>query len=92
MGILQAPDGMDAANNTIQNTDDWLLHPQFKIWPPKCRRAILWTLEQVILFHTQQIRTLTLQDFMDFLHRSRWKMTHTKKGRDRVGNYLSVLD
>jgi hypothetical protein len=37
--------------------DDWLLHPQFRIWPPKRRRAILWTLAQTILFRTQQQRT-----------------------------------
>jgi hypothetical protein len=72
--------------------DDWLLHPQFQIWPPKRRRAILWTLAQVILFRTQQTRTLTLRDFMELLQRSRWKLTRSKKGRESVGNYLSVLD
>ena len=50
--------------------DDWLLHPQFQTWPPTRYRAILWTLAQVILFRTQQTRTLTLQDFMDYLQRS----------------------
>jgi hypothetical protein len=72
--------------------DDWLLHPQFQIRPPKCRRAILWTLAQVILFRTQQARTLTLQHFLDFLQRSRWKLTCSKNGTDSVGNYLSVMD
>jgi hypothetical protein len=72
--------------------DDWLLQPQFQIWPPKRRRAIIWTLAQVIMFRTQQARTLTLQDFMDFLQRSRWKLIRTIKGRDSVGNYLSVMD
>jgi hypothetical protein len=60
--------------------DEWLLHPQFHIWPPKRRRAILWTLAQVILFRTQQTRTLKLQDFMDFPQRSRWKPTRSKRG------------
>jgi len=29
---------------------------------------------------------------MDFLQGSRRKLTRSKKGRDRVGNYLSVMD
>ena len=72
--------------------DDWLIHPQFRIRTPKCRGAILWMLAQVILFRTQQERTLTLQDFLDFLQRSRWKLYQSKKGRNGVGNYLSVMD
>jgi len=28
--------------------DDWIIHPQFHIWPPKRRRAILWTLTNVV--------------------------------------------
>jgi hypothetical protein len=36
--------------------------------------------------------TLTLQDFMDFLQRSRWKLTRSKNGRESVRNYLSVMD
>jgi len=73
-------------------SDDWLLHPQFQTRPSTCHRAILRTLAQVILFRTQQTRTLTVQDFMDFLQRSRWKLTCSKKGRDSVGNYFSVMD
>lgn len=72
--------------------DDWLLHAQFQIWPPKRRRAILWTLPQVILFRTQKTRTLTLQELMDFMQRSRWKLTRSKKARDSVGNSLSVMN
>ena len=32
------------------------------------------------------------REFMDFLQRSRWKLARSKKGRDSVGNYLSVVD
>ena len=60
--------------------NDWFLHPQFRTRPATRHRAILWTLEQVILFRTQQTRTLILQDFMDFLQRSRWKFNCSKKG------------
>lgn len=70
----------------------WLVHPQFQIWPPKRQRAILWTLANVVLFRTQQQWNLTLQDYTDFLHRSKCKVMCRKKGRDSVGNYLTVMD
>jgi hypothetical protein len=72
--------------------DEWLMHPQFTMWPPKRRRAILWIMANVIHFRTQQRWHLTLQDFMDFMLRSRWKLTQTKRGRESVGNYLKVMD
>lgn len=34
--------------------EDWLLHPQLKIWPLKRRRAIVWILAQMVLFRSQQ--------------------------------------
>jgi hypothetical protein len=61
--------------------DDWLLHPPIPEMAPKRRRAILWTLAQTILFRTLQLRTLTRQDFQDFLRRSRWKLTRLRQGR-----------
>ena len=72
--------------------DEWVLHPHFKIWPPKRHRAILWVLANVIIFRIQQQTTLNLHDFMDFLLRSRWKLMCHKNGRDLVGNYLTVID
>ena len=49
-------------------------------------------MEHVVNKHIKNKRTLTLRDFMEFLQRSRWKLTRSKKGRDSVGNYLSVMD
>ena len=72
--------------------NDWLVHPQFQIWPPKRQRAILWTLANVVLFRTQQQWNLTLQDYTDFLQRSKWEVMCRKKGRHSVGNYLTVMD
>jgi len=71
---------------------DWALHPHFNIWLPKRHRAILWLLANVVVYRIQQQTTLKLQDFMDFLLRSRWKLMCHKHGRDIVGNYLTVLD
>ena len=48
--------------------------PQFKLWPPHCHRTILWTLANLVLYRTQQQRTFTLHDFLDFLRRKKWKI------------------
>jgi hypothetical protein len=72
--------------------DDWIMHPRFHMWPPKRYRALLWMLANVVLFRLQQQRNLTLQDCMDFLQRSKWKLMRPKKGKERVGNYVKVLD
>ena len=40
--------------------NDWILHPQFNIWPPKRRRAILWVIAHVVIFRIQQQTNLTL--------------------------------
>jgi len=40
----------------------------------------------------QQQSDLTLQDYIDFLHRTRWKLMRNKNVRTLVGNYLTVLD
>jgi len=71
--------------------DDWIIHPQFHIRPPKRRRAMLWTLANVIIFRPQQQTNVTLQDYVDFLQRSKWKLMRQKMERI-VGNYLTVLE
>jgi hypothetical protein len=72
--------------------DDWPFRPHFSIWPSQKHRAILWLLANVVIFRMQQQSNLTLQDYMDFLHRTRWKLMRNKDGRTLVGNYLTVLD
>ena len=71
---------------------EWLLRPQFQIWPPKRSRAILWTLANTVTCRMQQNATPTLQEFMDFMRRSRWKMTQNERRLHLVGNYLTVMD
>jgi hypothetical protein len=73
-------------------TDDWLLRPQFKIWPPQKHKAVLRLLARFVDFRCQLGKTLNLQDFHDFLQRSKMKLYQTKNRLQLVGNYLSVLD
>jgi hypothetical protein len=58
--------------------DGWLMCPQFTLWPPQRNRAVLWLLANLITFRTQK-RYLTLQDFIDFIKRTRWKLYQTAK-------------
>jgi hypothetical protein len=53
---------------------EWLLRPQFKLWPPQRHRAILWTLANPVLYRMQQQRNLTLHDFLVFPRRAKWKI------------------
>jgi hypothetical protein len=59
---------------------EWVVRPQFNLWPPKKHRAILWLVVHVAVFRIQRKRELTHNDFMDFLRRSRWKVyNHPKR-------------
>jgi len=73
-------------------SDEWILRSQFTIWPSKRHRAILWVIANFVIFRIQQHTSLTFHEFMDFLHRSGWKLIRHKGGWNLVGNYLTVLD
>jgi len=71
---------------------DWLLRPHFTLWPPRRRSAVLLVLDNLVIFRTQQQRELTLQDFIDFMKQSKWKLYQSHKREQSVGNYLCVID
>ena len=54
--------------------DDWLLRPDFTLWPSKRHKAVLWLVAHYVSFRTGQDRGLTTLDYFDFLRRSRWKL------------------
>ena len=54
--------------------ESWTTCPQFTLWPPQRNRAVLWLLANITTFRTQRQRNLTLQDFLQFLKRTRWKL------------------
>ena len=72
--------------------DDWLLRPDFTLWPSKRHRAVLWLLAHYLCFRTRQDGGLTILDYFDFLRRCRWKLYRGKKRFEQVGNYLCTLD
>jgi hypothetical protein len=71
---------------------EWILRPYFSLWLPQRHRAVLWLLAQLVQYRGQQKRELTQHDHMDFLKRMNWKIYQQKTRRERVGNYLSVID
>jgi hypothetical protein len=70
---------------------DWLLRRDFKLWPPKRHRAVVWILANFVVFRLQAGRAQTLLDYYDFLRRTRWKLEHPGSRSRSVGNCLSVI-
>jgi hypothetical protein len=70
---------------------EWLLRPHFKLWPPKRHRAILWTLANLALYRLQRQLLLTLQDYIDFRRRAKWKKYQRTGRLNIVGNYPETL-
>jgi hypothetical protein len=42
---------------------EWVVRPQFKLWPPQTHRAILWLVVHVVVFRIQCKRELTHNDY-----------------------------
>jgi hypothetical protein len=70
----------------------WLLFLAMQIWPPPRHNAVLWVLGHMVHYKTKEHPTLVMQDYIDFMRRSRWKI-YQWDGRKRLyGNYLDVLE
>jgi len=60
--------------NPRQIPADWLLRPQFTLWPPQRHIAVLWILANMIAYRSQLRRVLTFHDYLDFLRTAEWMM------------------
>ena len=72
--------------------ESWITCPQFTLWPPQRNRAVLWLLTNITTFRTQSQSNLTLQDFLEFLKRTSWKLHQTARRSAKVGDILATLD
>jgi hypothetical protein len=72
--------------------DGWITCPQFTLWPLTRHPAVLWLLASLLVFRTQQPRDLTLQDFIDFLKWTRWKLYQLAEWHASVGYFLSTVE
>ena len=75
----------------LSSTFRFCLRPHFRIWPDKRNHTVLLTLAHISSYSLQHRTSITLQDYLDFLFLSRWKLLTNRSGRDRVGNNLAVL-
>jgi hypothetical protein len=71
---------------------EWLERPDFHQWPPKRNRAVLWFLTCYVSYRLNKGHAQTLEEYHDYLRRTRWKMEQTGTLNKYVGNYLSVVD
>jgi len=72
--------------------EKWITCSQFTLWPPQWNRAVLWLLANITTLRTQRQRDLTLQDFLEFLQRTRWKLYQTARRHAILGDFLATLD
>ena len=72
--------------------ESWLFRPSFRIWPAKKCRAVLWLLACLVEHRTGRGASVTLQEYLEVLARTRWRLYRQSDGQSLVGNYLSVMD
>jgi len=71
---------------------EWLIRPQFHLWPAQRHRAVLWIMARYINFRMQHPCTPTKQELMDYMRRSRWKTYRRPNRAKLVANFLKVSD
>ena len=69
---------------------DWTIRPYFHFWPPQRQAAIVWIIAHLVVYRMQRKRLLTLNDFIDFLRRAKWKAYQKSPRQHRVGNCLDI--
>jgi hypothetical protein len=71
---------------------EWLLRPDYYLWPLKRHRAVLWIIAHMVIYRTKQDRSLTMNDYLDFMWRAKWKFDNQPNRNRLVGTYLSILE
>jgi len=71
---------------------EWLIRPQFHLWPAQRHRAVPWIIARYINFRMQHPCTLTKQELMDYMRRARWKTYRRPNRAQLVANFLKILD
>jgi hypothetical protein len=72
--------------------ETWLLQPDFLLWPPKRRRAVLWIIAHMAVYRTEKERSLNMNDYLEFMRLAKWKMNSRPSRNPLVGNYLSIIE
>jgi hypothetical protein len=70
---------------------EWLLCHCCKLWTRQKHQTTLWYLASMVLYAVNQSRTLSVLDYTDLMHHTRWKIYQDKTRMQLVGNYLEVF-
>jgi hypothetical protein len=84
--------GNNSSDKPGEDTERIASETHLKIWSPTRRRALQWIIANVVFLRTQIQRELSLQDTIEFLRRSKWKLYKKRHRTECVANYLSVID
>jgi hypothetical protein len=68
-----------------------LLLPDFYFYPPQRQRAVIWLVGHTVYYIITRQNMMSLEDYVEFLKRTRWKAYNKKGGRQIYGNYLTVI-
>ena len=71
--------------------DEWLWAPSYSLWPAQRNRATSWILAHMIHYVLNNNRALSMEDYIDYMQRARWKSNQQKDRIKMVGRYLDVL-
>ena len=67
--------------------DEWSTCTHYMLRSPEGHRAVSWMLAILVKSRTQSQRELTLQEYIDILKSSRWKLSTNATQRRGVGTY-----
>jgi hypothetical protein len=65
--------------------DEWPICPHYMLRSPQRNRAVSWLMAILVTSCTQSQRELTLQEYIDILKMSQWKLSMTATQRRGVG-------
>jgi len=65
--------------------------PELPSLAPHRQAPIIWIVAHLLAYRLQTRRRLSLNEYMDFLQRARWKEYHRAPKTPTVGRYLDVL-
>jgi hypothetical protein len=68
-----------------------LLQPDFHFYPPQRQRAVIWLMGHIVYYVITKQDMMSLEDYVEFLKRTRWKTYNNKGGRQLFGNYVTVI-
>jgi hypothetical protein len=71
---------------------DWLLRPSCKIRPVSRKRAVLWLLAQVIIYHTDGNQASSLLEYKEHVRSQKTNLYDCHNRRKLVANYLTDVD